>query len=181
MSEATQAPGTTADDDATVTGTYQKTGTFLHSSAATHAEQLSPVLDKYQVGKGELELRLPPHRTLNTSCFEPEPHPTHVVAMNLDDDLAENLARQLRCQAVIQESFAAASIGSYFPVSTMFENCVLFVPSAKRFYDLNQDIVHEHFPEVETAVVNAFIVPAETRPDSVPTRPARSPFRSRPW
>ncbi|MFI6106747.1 hypothetical protein [Streptomyces sp. NPDC051310] len=164
MRDATQAADATVDDDATVTGTYQKTGTFLHSSAAVHAEQLSPVLDKYQVDKEEMESRLPPHRTLNTSCFHPEVHPTEVVRMNLDDDLADNLARQLRCQAMIQESFAAASIGSYFPVSTMFENCVLFVPSAKRFYDLNQDIVQEHFPEVETAVVNAFIVPAEKRP-----------------
>ncbi|WP_413796846.1 hypothetical protein [Streptomyces iranensis] len=164
MSEANQTPQAPADDDADVTGTYQKTGTLLHSSAAAHAEQLSPVLEKYQVGKGEMESRLPPHRKLNTSRFRPEAHPTHVTRMNLDEDLADNLARQLRCQAVIQESFAAASIGSYFPVSTMFENCVLFVPSAKRFYDLNQDIVREHFPEVETAVVNAFIVPAEKRP-----------------
>ncbi|MFE9661488.1 hypothetical protein [Streptomyces sp. NPDC005955] len=164
MSEANRVPAATVDDDVTVTGTYQKTGTFLHSSAAAHAEQLSPVLDKYQVDKAEVESTLPPRRKLNTSRFLPESHPTHVVRMNLDDDLADNLARQLRCQAVIQESFAAASIGSYFPVSTMFENCVLFVPSAKRFYDLNQDIVQEHFPEVETAVVNAFIVPAEKRP-----------------
>lgn len=83
--------------------------------------------------------------------------------MNLDDDLADNLARQLRCQGIIQESFAAASIGNYFPLSTMFENCVLFIPSAKRFYDLNQDVVHEHFPEVETTVVNAFVVRANRR------------------
>lgn len=154
----------TAEAETPVTGTYQKTGTFLHTSAAAHAQQLSPVLDKYTVDKAEMESRLPPGRALNPSCFYPEVTPTQVVPMNLDDDLADNLARQLRCQAVIQESFAAASIGSYFPVSTMFENCVLFVPSAKRFYDLNQDIVREHFPEVETAVVNAFIVPANKKP-----------------
>ena len=154
----------TAEDETPVTGTYQKTGTFLHTSAAAHARQLAPVLDKYAVDKGEMESRLSPSRALNPSCFHPEVQPTQVVPMNLDEGLADNLARQLRCQAIIQESFAAASIGSYFPVSTMFENCVLFVPSAKRFYDLNQDIVHEHFPEVETAVVNAFIVPARKRP-----------------
>jgi hypothetical protein len=147
-----------------VTGTYQKTGTFLHESAALHARHLAPVLDKYTVNPAEMAARLPPNRALSPCCFYPESHPTHVVQMNLDDDLADNLARQLRCQAVVQESFAAASIGSYFPLSTMFENSVLFVPSAKRFYDLNQEILYEHFPEVETAVVNAFIVQANKRP-----------------
>ena len=143
-----------------MTGTYQKTGTFLHSSAGAHADKLMPVLDKYQVDAAEVEARLPPNRALNPCCFHPETNPTKVVPMNLDDDLAGNLARQLRCQGIIQESYAEASIGNYFPLSTMFENCVLFVPSAKRFYDLNQDIVHEHFPEVETTVVNAFVVTA---------------------
>lgn len=146
-----------------MTGTYQKSGTFLHESAGAHARQLMPVLDKYKVNPAEMEARLPPNRALNPSCFYSETHPTQVVQMNLDDDLADNLARQLRCQGIIQESFAAASIGNYFPLSTMFENCVLFIPSAKRFYDLNQDVVHEHFPEVETTVVNAFVVRANRR------------------
>lgn len=146
-----------------MTGTYQKTGTFLHSSAGAHADKLMPVLDKYPVDPAAVADRLPPKRALNPSCFYPETTPTVVQPMNLDDDLADNLARQLRCQAVIQESFAAASIGNYFPLSTMFENCVLFIPSAKRFYDLNQEIVYEHFPEVETAVVNAFVVTANKR------------------
>lgn len=147
-----------AGNEQVMTGTYQKCGTFLHESAGAHARQLMPVLDKYEVDPAEIAGRLPPNRALNPSCFRPETHPTQVVQMNLDDDLTGNLARQLRCQGIIQESFAAASIGNYFPLSTMFENCVLFVPSAKRFYDLNQDIVYEHFPEVETMVVNAFVV-----------------------
>ncbi|MFE4515691.1 hypothetical protein ACFRMQ_16045 [Kitasatospora sp. NPDC056783] len=146
-----------------MTGTYQPSGTFLHTSAGAHAEKLMPVLDKYPVDAGEVESRLPPKRVLNPSCFRPDTTPTVVEQMNLDDGLADNLARQLRCQAVIQESFAEASVGSYFPLSTMFENCVLFIPSAKRFYDLNQGIVHKHFPEVETAVVNAFVVTANKR------------------
>lgn len=145
------------------TGTYQKTGTFLHSSAAAHAEKLMPVLDKYPVNAAEVEARLPPNRALNPCCFHPETNPTKIVPMNLDSDLADNLARQLRCQAIIQESYAEASIGNYFPLSTMFENCVLFIPSAKRFYDLNQDIVYEQFPEVETTIVNAFVVTANKR------------------
>jgi hypothetical protein len=150
--------GASPADEPVMTGTYQKCGTFLHESAGAHARQLMPVLDKYEVDPAEVAVRLPPNRALNPCCFYPETHPTQVVQMNLDDDLADNLARQLQCQGIIQESFAAASIGSYFPLSTMFENCVLFVPSAKRFYDLNQDIVYEHFPEVETMIVNAFVV-----------------------
>jgi hypothetical protein len=146
-----------------MTGTYQRSGTFLHSSAGAHAAKLMPVLDKYPVSAADVESRLPPNRVLNPSCFHPEVIPTVVEQMNLDDDLADNLARQLRCQAVVQEGFAAASIGNYFPLSTMFENCVLFIPSAKRFYDLNQEIVHKHFPEVETAIVNAFVVTANKR------------------
>lgn len=155
--------GSEQANEPVMTGTYQKSGTFLHSSAGAHAEKLMPVLDKYQVDAAEVESRLPPHRALNTSSFRPEAIPTVVEQMNLADGLADNLARQLRCQAVIQESFATASIGNYFPLSTMFENCVLFIPSAKRFYDLNQEIVHKHFPEVETAVVNAFVVTANKR------------------
>jgi len=148
-----------------MTGTYQKSGTFLHESAGAHARQLMPVLEKYTADPTEMEGRLPPNRALNPCCFYPETQPTQVVQMNLDDDLADNLRRQLRCQGAIQASFAATLIGgTYFPLSTMFENCVLFIPSAKRFYDLNQDIVHEYFPEVETAVVNAFVVRANTRP-----------------
>jgi hypothetical protein len=158
----TEAPAVDATEPV-MTGTYQKSGTFLHTSAGIHAQQLSPVLDKYQVDPAEMEVRLPPHRALNPSCFHPETTPTQVAQMNLDDGLADDLARQLRCQGVIQESYAAASIGTYFPISTMFENCVLFVPSAKRFYDLNQDVVQEHFPEVETIVVNAFVVRANRR------------------
>ncbi len=146
-----------------MTGTYQKCGTFLHESAGAHARQLMPVLDKYKVDPVKMADRLPPNRALNSSCFYPQTHATQVVQMNLEDDLVDNLARELRCQGIIQESFAAASIGNYFPLSTMFENCVLFIPSAKHFYDLNQDIVYKHFPEVETMVVNAFVVRAGKR------------------
>lgn len=153
----------TAMSEPVMTGIYQKSGTFLHESAGAHARQLAPVLDKYTVNPAEVEARLPPNRALNPCCFYPETNPTQVIQMNLDNDLVDNLARQLRCQGAIQESFAAASIGNYFPLSTMFENCVLFVPSAKRFYDLNQNIVREHFPEVETMVVNAFVVLANRR------------------
>lgn len=145
------------------TGIYQKTGTLLHASAGAHAQQLVRVLDKYTIDPADIAGRLPPNRALNPSCFYPDAEPTQVVQMNLDDDLAGKLRRQLRCQAIIQESFADSLIGTYFPLSTMFENCVLFIPSAKRFYDLNQEIVHKHFPEVETAVVNAFVVPANKR------------------
>ncbi|GAB4196280.1 MAG: hypothetical protein Tsb002_29470 [Wenzhouxiangellaceae bacterium] len=137
----------------------QQTGTFLDQAAAAHARVLRPVLDRYQADPEAVAARLPPNRTLNTSCFYPDAQPTQVVEMHLDDDLAGKLRRELRLQAVIADSYSGASIGNYFPLSTMFENSVLFVPSAKRFYDLNQDIVHEYFPEAATTVVNAFVVP----------------------
>jgi hypothetical protein len=150
--------------DRVVTTRLQQTGTWLNEAAGTHARILERVLDRYSVDKAAVAARLPPNRVLNPSCFYPEPRPTKVVRMNLDQDLADNLRRQLRLQAVVARSFSDTSVGTYSPVSTMFENSVLFVPSAKRFYDLNQDVVHEYFPEVETTVVNAFVVPGGKRP-----------------
>lgn len=137
----------------------QKTGTWLHESAGVHANVLVKVLDRYTVDKDAMAARLPPNRVLNPSCFRPDAKPTRVIKMNLDDDLAVKLRRQLRMQAMVSASFSSASVGTYFPLSTMFENSVLFIPSAKRFYDMNQDIVHKYFPEANTTVVNAFAVP----------------------
>jgi len=146
------------------TGIWQKTGTWLHESAAAHADHLVRVLDRYTVDPEAMAARLPPKRVLNPSCFYPETMPTQVVQMNLDSDLATKLRRELRLQAVVAGNFADTSIGTYFPLSTMFENSVLFIPSAKRFYDLNQDIVHRYFPEAATTVVNAFVVPKDKKP-----------------
>lgn len=146
------------------TGIWQKTGTWLHEAAGAHARHLVRVLDRYTVDKEAMAARLPPNRVLNTSCFYPEAKPTKVVQMNLDDDLAAKLRRQLRLQAMVAASFSDTSVGTYFPLSTMFENSVLFIPSAKRFYDLNQDLVRKHFPEAATTVVNAFVVPKGKKP-----------------
>jgi hypothetical protein len=146
------------------TGIWQKTGTWLHEAAGAHARRLVQVLDRYTVDKDAMAARLPPNRALNPCCFKPDVMPTKVVQMNLGTDLAGKMRRELRCQAKIQESFASASVGTYFPLSTMFENSVLFIPSAKRFYDLNQDIVHKYFPEAATTVVNAFVVPKGKKP-----------------
>ena len=146
------------------TGIWQKTGTWLHEAAASHARHLVSVLDRYSVDKDAVAARLPPKRTLTPCCFYPDAKPTKVVEMNLDDDLATNLRRQLRLQAKVAGSFSDTSVGTYFPLSTMFENSVLFIPSAKRFYDLNQTIVHKYFPEAATTVVNAFVVPASKKP-----------------
>lgn len=143
----------------TTTTPLKKTGTLLHESAGAHAQVLEQVLDRYSVDKETMSTRLPPNRVLKPSCFYPDAQPTKVVQMNLENDLASKLRRELRLQAVIQSSFSDASVGSYFPLSTMFENSVLFIPSAKRFYDINQEVIHKHFPEVETTVVNAFVVP----------------------
>lgn len=138
----------------------KQTGTFLNESAGIHAKVLRPVLDKYEVDSQTIKANLPPNVSLNTSNFIPDAHPTQVVQMNLDDDLVVNLKRQLRLQSKIQDAITGASVGTYFPLSTMFENSVLFIPSAKRFYDMNMDIVKAWFPEVNTAVINAFVVPA---------------------
>jgi hypothetical protein len=146
------------------TGIYQKTGTLLHESAGAHARHLVKVLDRYTVDKEAVAARLPPNRAFNGSCFYPDVMPTKVVQMKLDDDLATKLRRQLRLQAKVAASFSDTSVGTYFPLSTMFENSVLFIPSAKRFYDLNLDNVHKHFPEAATTVVNAFVVPAGKKP-----------------
>src|SRR5580658_9320279 len=147
-------------NDRLVTTQLQKTGTWLHESAGAHARVLERVLDRYSVDKAAVAARLSSNRALNSCCFYPEPRPTKIVRMNLDTDLADKLRRQLRLQAVVALTFSDTSIGTYSPVSTMFENSVLFVPSAKRFYDLNQDVVRQYFPEVETTVVNAFVVPS---------------------
>lgn len=146
-------------DEQTTTMPLKQTGTLLHESAGAHARVLEQVLERYSVDKETMSTRLPPARVLKPSCFYPDAQPTKIVQMNIENDLATNLRRELRLQAVIQSSFSNASVGSYFPLSTMFENSVLFIPSAKRFYDINQEVIHKHLPEVETAVVNAFVVP----------------------
>ena len=150
--------------DRVVATRLQQSGTWLHEAAGGHARILERVLDRYSVDKAAVAARLPPNRVLNPSCFYPEPRPTKVVRMNLDANLADNLRRQLRLQAIVARSFSDTSVGTYSPVSTMFENSVLFVPSAKRFYDLNQDVVRQFFPEVKTTVVNAFVVPGGKQP-----------------
>lgn len=150
--------------DRVVTTQLTKTGTWLHESAAEHARVLEPVLDRYSADKAAVDARMPPNRKLNTCCFYPEPRPTKIVRMNVDADLEQKLRRQLRLQAIVAGTFSDTSIGTYSPVSTMFENSVLFVPSSKRFYDTNQDIVRDFFPEADTIVVNAFVVPKGKRP-----------------
>lgn len=146
------------------TGIWQKTGTFLNEAAGVHARHLVRVLDRYSADPAAVASRLPPNRVLNTCCFYPEHQPTQVIQMNVDADLAGKLRRELRLQAKVAGSFSDTSVGTYFPLSTMFENSALFIPSAKRFYDDNQDKVMEHFPQAATTVVNAFVVPAGKKP-----------------
>lgn len=150
--------------DRVVTTQLTKTGTSLHESAGEHARVLEPVLNRYSVDKAAVAARMPPNRVLNPCCFYPEPRPTKIIRMNLDADLGNKLRRQLRLQTVVAGTFSDTSIGTYSPVSTMFENSVLFVPSSKRFYDINQDVVRQYFPEANTTVVNAFVVPAGKTP-----------------
>jgi hypothetical protein len=82
----------------------------------------------------------------------------------VDDELLASVKRELVLRSKIDVAISNVAAGTYFPLSTQFENSILFLPSAQRFYERNRDIIREHLPEVETSVVNAFVVPANKRP-----------------
>ena len=93
--------------------------------------------------------------------------PTKIVQMDVDAELLANLARELLIRSKIDKAISDVAAGTYFPLSTQFENSILFLPSAQRFYQRNKEIVYEHFPEIENAVVNAFVVPPNKIPYGV--------------
>ena len=139
----------------------KETGRHIHDSAAVHSRALAKALDKYTVDASEMQASLPPQRKLSTSCVEHEDAwPTRVVQMDLDDDLVKNLRRELLLGSKIEEAVAGRGAGVYGPLSTQFENSFLFLPSAQQFYRRNKQIIHSTFPEIDTASVNAFVVPA---------------------
>lgn len=145
----------------------KKTGTLLHESAADHVRTLAPALDKYQVDPATLEAFLPPKRTLSPSTVVHETFPTRVVQMDMGDGLLEHLRRDLLLRSKIDGAISDLASGTYFPLSTQFENSLLFLPSAQRFYVRNRHTIETNFPEIETAVVNAFVVPPNQRPYGV--------------
>jgi hypothetical protein len=148
----------------------KKTGTHLHESAAFHARTLGKTLDKYTVDAEAMREFLARPNAPSCVVHESSP-PTRVLDMDVDDDLIAGLKRELAMRARIDDAIAQLDVVpdamQYTPLSTHFENAVFFLPSAQRFYDRNKEAIHSTFPQIETAVVNAFIVPANKRPYGV--------------
>jgi len=143
----------------------KKTGTQLHESAADHARTLAPVLEKYAVDGEAMKSFLPPNPIPPASrVLHQNVAATKVIQMNLDEHLMAGLKRELVLRSKIDAAISNVAAGTYFPLSTQFENSILFLPSAQRFYHMNEGIIREHFPDVETSVVNAFVVPPNKRP-----------------
>lgn len=142
----------------------KKTGTLLHETAATHVRTLAPALDKYEVDPAAMEAFLPPARKLSPSTVIHETFPTRIVQMDMGDGLLETLRRELVLRSKIDGAISDLASGTYFPLSTQFENSLLFLPSAQRFYLRNRHVIESNFPNIETAVVNAFVVQPNQRP-----------------
>lgn len=155
----------------------KKTGTQLHESAGNHAASLAAALDRYEVDEAEMKAFLPPSRaTTPSNIVHEDSPPTRVMDMNLEDGLLPALQRELELRIKIDAAISemAQSVmqtfpqaQQYSPLSTQFENSVFFLPSAQRFYTLNRHIIESTFPSIETAVVNAFVVPPNKRPYGV--------------
>lgn len=146
----------------------KKTGTYLHSSAAVHAAALAKALDKYTVSTAEIEtfIKTFPFKVKAFNTIH-EGAKSRLINMNLDEDLMKRLRRELILRSRIDALVLNTIPGTYVPISTQFENSLLFLPSAQQFYLRNRDLLHKEFPETETSVVNAFFVPANKRPYGV--------------
>ena len=93
-----------------------------------------------------------------------DPSPTKILQMNIDDSLIADLKRELGIRSKIDAAISGVATGAYFPLSTQFENSILFTPSAQRFYNQNKGLIKEHFPESDTTLINAFVVPPNKKP-----------------
>ncbi len=143
----------------------EKTGNYLHLSAADHAGILAQTLTKYDVDKDRVAAFLPPHRDLHPmNLVHEHQYATKVIHMDVDDDLIASLKRELVLRSKIDAAISDMAAGAYFPLSTQFEHSIYFLPSAQRFYNRNRHLIEEHFPEIETAVVNAFVVTPGKKP-----------------
>lgn len=141
----------------------QKTGTYIHESAAVHAEDLTHILDNYDVDKSEMKNVIKHISKLpKSNIVDPESPSTKVVQMKTSDSLAANLRRELKCKNIISKVFPPV-VGTYSPVSLQFENSPLFLPSIVEFYRSNLDTVQEYMPDVNNTTVNSFVVPANKR------------------
>lgn len=147
----------------------QKTGRKIHESAAAHAQTLAALFGQYEVEKSDINTFIGRYGSVirKENLLHQDSPATKVIEMNLDDDLGSRLKRELVIRSKIDSAISGLGAGTYFPLSTQFENSVLFLPSAQKFYKSNSSIVKQHFPEVETVVLNAFFVPKNKRPYGV--------------
>lgn len=147
----------------------QKTGTHIADSAGTHAAILRRGLDKYDLAESDMRsfiggFNFAAHKV---RIVHKESPPTQLLKMNTDPAMLADIKRQMKCRALIDAKISNVAAGTYFPFSLQFENGVLFLPAAKRFYEANKDLVRQVFPSVETMEINAFFVPANQRPYGV--------------
>ena len=153
----------------------KKTGTLLHESASAHAAALGATLNKYEVDESALRKFL--SRPTRPSCIVHEDSPaTRVLKMNVEDGLLDSIKRELELRSKLDSAIAKMGeerikafplAQQYSPLSTQFENAVFFLPSAQRFYELNKDLIQSTFPDIQTSVVNAFVVQPNQQPYGV--------------
>jgi len=137
----------------------QKTGIYIHDSAAAHAATLTHILDNYDVDRSEMRNALKQIAQLpKSNIVDPESPATMVVQMKTNDSLAENLRRELKYKNIISKVLPPV-VGTYSPISLQFENSPLFLPSVVEFYKVNLDTVKEYMPDLHNCTVNSFVVP----------------------
>ncbi len=147
----------------------QKTGTHIADSAGTHASILRKGLDKYDLVESDMRsfINAFPFTAHKYRVVHQDSPPTQLIKMNTDAAMLTDIERQMKIRALVDAKISNVAAGTYFPFSLQFENGVLFLPAAKRFYEANKDVVRQVFPEVETMEINAFFVPANQRPYGV--------------
>lgn len=138
----------------------KKTGSYIHESAAVHAQDLTHILDNYDIDRSEMQKAVEQMAKLpKSNVVNPESPSTEVVQMKTSEGLAENLRRELTCKNIIAKEFPPV-VGTYSPISLQFENSSLFLPSAVEFLKSNMDTVRDYFPDVNICTMNSFVVPA---------------------
>jgi hypothetical protein len=136
----------------------QKTGNYLHESAAAHAKTLTHILDNYDVDNSVVQKSIKQMAKLpKSNIVDPESPATEVVDMKTREGLDDNLRRELTCKNIIAKEFPPV-VGTYSPISLQFENSSLFLPSAVEFLKSNVDTVKEYFPDESITTVNSFVV-----------------------
>lgn len=141
----------------------QKTGTYIHESAAAHAKTLTSILDNYDIDVSAMRNELKQIAQLpKSNILDPESPATTVVNMKTSAGLADNLRRELKFKNIISKVFPPV-VGTYSPISLQFENSPLFLPSVVEFYRDNLDTVRQYMPDFHICTVNSFVVAPRKR------------------